>query len=83
MSYLPKKSEKVIEMNNALVDMVCLDLEPFNIVNHEGFLRFAQAAEPGYKMPSRNTLTRMVTSKYESSIDAIKNEIQKDLQNGM
>ncbi|KAH7944596.1 hypothetical protein HPB52_021811 [Rhipicephalus sanguineus] len=41
---------------DAIINMICTDMEPFRVVEREGFLQFVTVAVPGYKLPSRDDL---------------------------
>ena len=50
--------------------MLCLDFQPFSIVEDVGFIRLMKAIEPHYKLPSRKYMA-------ETIIPSINNGIQK------
>lgn len=51
-------------------EMLCLDFQPFSIVEDVGFIRLMKAIEPRYKLPSRKYMA-------ETIIPSINNGIQK------
>ena len=79
---MPRNSDRAKELTEGIVKMVVLDLEPYKLVDHEGFRNFVKIAEPRYQMPSRNTISKEVSLFYKSESARIKDEIQNDLKNG-
>lgn len=67
-----KNAEKITE---ALLYMVCRDLEPFSIVERRGFIKFMKCLAPHYNVPSRFTLKRLVQNKFKAVSLAMKKEI--------
>ncbi|KAK0147692.1 Zinc finger BED domain-containing protein 1 [Merluccius polli] len=57
--------------------MVVKDLQPFTIVEDQGFRAFVNKLEPNYVLPSRKALTEMVDEKYTSTKETVKAEVQK------
>ena len=51
-------------------EMLCLDFQPFSIVEDVGFIRLMKAIEPRYKLPSRIYMA-------ETIFPSITNGIQK------
>jgi len=49
-------SVKKKELDTALMWMICLDFQPYNIVEHKGFRDFVLALDPRYNLPSKHTL---------------------------
>ena len=56
--------------------MLCLDFQPFSIVEDVGFIRLMKAIEPHYKLPSRKYMA-------ETIIPSINNGIQKVVEKEM
>lgn len=52
-------------MDEALVDLIVKDLQPFSIVEDSGFKTFVSMLDPTYILPSRHSLKTMVEQKYE------------------
>ena len=52
-------------MDEALVNMVVKDLQPFFIVDDSGFKNFVALLDPIYTLSSRQALKNMVVHKYE------------------
>ncbi|CAH1104318.1 unnamed protein product [Psylliodes chrysocephalus] len=62
------------ELDQCLVKMICMDMQPFNIVNDPGFKMFCNKIDPRYKLPACTTLKRnMVPELY----DSLKLKLQK------
>ncbi|XP_077083186.1 E3 SUMO-protein ligase ZBED1-like [Siphateles boraxobius] len=53
------------ELDEALVNMVVKDSQPFSIVDDCGFKVFVALLDPTYTLPSRKALKNMVVQKYE------------------
>ncbi|XP_053714153.1 zinc finger BED domain-containing protein 4-like [Synchiropus splendidus] len=52
-------------VDDALVDMVILDSQPFSFVEDKGFKKLVAALNPGYVLPTRQALKAMVEKRYE------------------
>lgn len=52
------------KLDEALVDMIVKDGQPFSIVEDEGFQNFIKILDPSYSTPSRKTLKAMVEARY-------------------
>ncbi len=64
------------ELDEALVDMVVKDFQPFAIVEDMGFRAFVNKLDPSYVLPSRKALKTMVTERYNST----KEKTMRDLK---
>lgn len=53
------------ELDEALVNVIVKDLQPFSIVDDSGFKDFVALLDPTYTLPSRRALKNMVVQKYE------------------
>lgn len=53
------------ELDEALVNIIVKDLQPFSIVEDSGFRDFVALLDPSYTLPSRRALKNMVVHKYE------------------
>ncbi|XP_067293402.1 E3 SUMO-protein ligase ZBED1-like [Pseudorasbora parva] len=65
------------ELDEALVNMVVKDLQPFSIVEDEGFRAFVNKLDPTYVLPTRKTVKTMVREKYKE----VKQKAMAHLQN--
>jgi len=45
-------------LNNLVLRMIVLDVQPFSIVDDPGFRAFVYALDPSYQLPSRTTISR-------------------------
>ncbi|XP_076134518.1 E3 SUMO-protein ligase ZBED1-like [Alosa pseudoharengus] len=52
------------ELDDALLNMIVKDLQPFSIVEDEGFRALVKKLDPTYTLPSRKTLKAMMSEKY-------------------
>ncbi|XP_022166507.1 zinc finger BED domain-containing protein 1-like [Myzus persicae] len=66
---------KTRSITNALTYMIAKDNMPLSTTEKEGFKYFMRKAEPMYKLPSRNTTTNLIKSKYEVLSNLIKSKI--------
>lgn len=53
------------ELDYTLVNMIVKDLQPFSIVEDEGFKEFVKKLDPTYVLPARKTVKSMVRQKYQ------------------
>lgn len=53
------------KFDNAVLDMMTQDLQPFSLVEKEGFKTLCLAFSPGYTLPSRRCFTTMFDDAYE------------------
>ena len=53
------------EIDEALVNLIVKDLQPFSTVDDNGFKNFVALLDPTYTLPSRQALKNMVVQKYE------------------
>ena len=58
------------EIDEALVNLIVKDLQPFSIVDDNGFKNFVALLDPTYTLPSRQALKNMVVQKYEEKTKA-------------
>ncbi|XP_052407935.1 zinc finger BED domain-containing protein 4-like [Carassius gibelio] len=73
----PSKQGRQRELDEALVDMVVKDLQPFTIVEDEGFMAFVNKLDPSYVLPSRKALKTMVTERYNISKEKTMEDLKK------
>ena len=64
-------------LDEALVNMVVKDSQPFSIVEDGGFKAFVALLDPTYTMPSRKAVKNMVFRKYEEEKTKAKAAMQK------
>jgi hypothetical protein len=63
-----RNSHRNLELDKALVFMVCNDFQPFSIVEDVGFKNCIKLLDPRYDLPSRKTLTNVLLKrKYEEN----------------
>ncbi|KAJ8886313.1 hypothetical protein PR048_012524, partial [Dryococelus australis] len=56
------------ELTNAVAKMICVDNQPFYVIENQGFARIMNVAEPKYKLPTRKHLSKTVVPEmYEKS----------------
>ncbi len=66
----PKSKAKAVM--NLLVDVVTMDLRPIAIVEGVGMTRLLKYLEPGFTMPSRKHIAKLVQAKYEKAVSLLK-----------
>ena len=68
-----KDSQRRKIIDDALIKMLALDLQPASIVEDRGFLNFMEILDPRYTPPSRRTIMRnLLPQKYEAVQEAVK-----------
>ena len=71
-----RTSPRCKKLDNALVDMIALDIQPTSIVEDEGFLKFIKAIDTRYEPPSRRTIMRStLPQRYESIKDSLMSQL--------
>lgn len=64
-------------MDEALVDMLVLEAQLFQVVGDKGFRAFVQKLDPTYILPCRQSLKSMVEKKYEEAKKKAMQELEK------
>ncbi|XP_015123501.1 zinc finger BED domain-containing protein 4 isoform X2 [Diachasma alloeum] len=72
-----KGGAKADQITNALIYMITKDKEPLNIVNKKGFQNLMKVIAPHYTLPSRKTVTKLVTSRYTKMKESYSSNLQK------
>lgn len=49
-------SKRKNDIDKALTEMIAKDVQPYNIVENEGFVNYSQVLDPRYKLPSKTHL---------------------------
>ena len=60
-----KTSPQQKSLDDCLLEMLILDMQPASVVEDLGFRRFVNMLDPRYDIPSRRTLMRRLPTKYE------------------
>lgn len=58
-----KINTKIVD--EALMDMIVLDMQPLQIVETEGFKKYTRKWNQDYELPSRKKLSQMLDDRYE------------------
>ena len=66
-------------ISELLVDVVTMDLRPIAIVEGEGMRRLLLYLEPGYRIPSRKHIGKLLLKKYENAVAVLKNKLAQDV----
>ncbi|CAM4665410.1 unnamed protein product [Leuciscus chuanchicus] len=64
-------------VNEALVNMVIKDSQPFSIVDDDGFRELLHVLDPTYVIPMRKALKVMVDHKYKEAKEKAREQLQK------
>ena len=64
-------------LDDALVDVIVKDAQPFALVEDEGFKAFVHLLDPTYNIPGRKALKRMVEAKYKATKEEAMAEVRK------
>lgn len=65
------------KLNNLILNMIVKDLQPFSIVEDDGFKSLINYLEPDYKIPTRNTLS---TTFLDAQYTAVANKVKEELR---
>lgn len=57
-------SKRKAEIDKALIEMIVKDVQPYNIVDNEGFVQYTQVLDPNYKLPSKTHLRDVLIYNY-------------------
>lgn len=63
-------------LDETLLNLIMKDLQPFSIVEDEGFRAFVNKLDPTYILPTRKTLKNMVAVKYEEEKQKAVSQLQ-------
>nr|XP_055070155.1 E3 SUMO-protein ligase ZBED1-like [Misgurnus anguillicaudatus] len=64
-------------VNEALVNMIIKDSQPFSIVEDAGFRELLQVLDPTYVIPTRKALKGLVENKYRETKEKTREQLQK------
>ena len=66
------------KIDNLITEMVCLDMQPFSVVEDRGFKSLIKELEPRYEMLSRRQLTRVYLPElYRKHFGNVKSQLDK------
>ncbi|KAF7641461.1 hypothetical protein LDENG_00280640 [Lucifuga dentata] len=65
------------ELDDALVDMIVKDAQPYTIVEDVGFKELVHKLDPTYVLPTSQAVKAMIQEKYEESKEKAKSDVQK------
>ena len=60
-----KKKHKCKKLDSLLVDWIVDDQQPFQVVVNKRFVKLVDGLNPSYKLPVRQTVNKIIDSKYE------------------
>lgn len=62
--------------DDALINLIVKDLQPFQIVENSGFQEYSKALNADYQLPNRKQLALMVDGKYKLVSESLKKELE-------
>lgn len=66
-------------LDDAFLNMVTIDLQPFSVVEDIGFKGFIKLLNPNYTLPTRQAISKtLIPLKYENTITSVKEQIEKN-----
>ncbi len=72
--------DRTNELTDAILQIMTLDLRPFDLVSGRGFKPFVRVAVPGYKLPHRTTFSG---NRLEDHYEAVKRVVIVDLKEAL
>lgn len=64
---------RALFLTKAIAEMMCTDMQPFSVVQHEGFMRLLHILQPRYRVPSRKHFsTTVIPNMYERLVLKVK-----------
>lgn len=79
--YVPRKMtfDTQKKIDDALIQMITKDFQPFKIVEDEGFRHFVHLLNPSYKIPNRHTLSKVhIPALYQKCLIETKEMIKSE-----
>ena len=76
----PKKHPRNVLLNRKLIKMICVDMQPFSIVDDNGFIKFVNALDPKYQLPCGRTVTDTLLPLLFNECNKALNEVLKDVR---
>lgn len=71
------------KIDDALLKMFTKDLQPFKIVEDEGFKNFVHLLNPSYKVPNRHTLSKVsIPALYQKCLNEMKEKVATEAVSG-
>ncbi|CAL9708171.1 unnamed protein product [Knipowitschia caucasica] len=64
-------------LDDAIVDMIIRDGQPFTVVEGEGFTNLMKISDPQYKLPSRESVKAMVEERYQKNRKTAAEDLKK------
>lgn len=78
VSKFSTNDDRAKKINNLIAEMICIDLQPFSIVENKGFLRLLSHLEPRYTVPSRKTFSNKILNEMYSKLSReVKSELEE------
>ncbi|XP_069044158.1 E3 SUMO-protein ligase ZBED1-like isoform X2 [Lepisosteus oculatus] len=72
----PARAARKRTLDEALLDVITGDCQPFSLVEDEGFRNFVTLLDPRYALPSRKTLKSMAAGRYALHRDRVMAEVR-------
>ena len=68
--------QQAAALTDGILNMLVTDMRPLSMVEDEGFRQMIYVLNPGYTLPSRTHLTKLMERKYEQTFQAVKSDIK-------
>lgn len=81
-NFIPKKMsvDGQKKIDNSFIKLFTKDLQPFSVVDDIGFREFVNLLNPGYKIPNRHAISKiLIPAAYEKCFNEVKEIISNDL----
>ncbi|XP_008178823.1 zinc finger BED domain-containing protein 4-like [Acyrthosiphon pisum] len=85
-SFLPRKitPDRKKMLDNALVNMIVTDFQPFKIVEDKGFKKFVNLLNPNYSLPTRQAISKtLIPLEYQKCVSRVEELIEKEVNNAI
>lgn len=65
-------------LTESILNMIVTDMRPLLMVQDEGFITIVQTFNPGYTLPSRTHLTKLMETKYKQTFKEVKTAVNSN-----
>lgn len=83
-NFLPRKitPDRKKVLDNALLDMIITDFQPFKVVEDKGFKKFVNLLNPNYSLPTRQAISKtLIPLEYQKCVFRVEELIEKEVDN--
>lgn len=81
-NYIPRKitPDRKKMLDNALLNMIVTDFQPFKVVEDKGFKQFIHLLNPNYSLPTRQAMSKtLIPLEYQKCVSGVKELIEKEV----